>query len=77
MAPPQVPQALLKARNLARILDTAFTLPFIRIKLGVDFLVGLIPGLGDAVMLLTSLMMLRYAKQLNAPRQIKLVMIRK
>ena len=76
MTLPKAPDALIKAKRLANILDTAITIPVIRFKVGLDFLVGLIPGLGDGVMLLTSLMMLRYANQMGAPKQIKTLMIR-
>ena len=51
----KAPPALLKAQKLANLLDTAIKLPFIPIKIGLDSIVGLIPGAGDALMLFVSL----------------------
>ena len=42
------PAELLKAQKLANRLDTAFKLPFIPFRIGLDAIIGLIPGLGDA-----------------------------
>jgi len=36
-------------RALAKLMDTAITLPGTNIKLGLDSLIGLIPGLGDLI----------------------------
>jgi hypothetical protein len=38
-----------RAERLSRLLDTAIGIPGTRIRLGLDALVGLIPGIGDAV----------------------------
>lgn len=38
-----------RARDLARILDSAFRVPGTRFRFGLDPLLGLVPGLGDAV----------------------------
>ncbi len=38
-----------RVRQLARVLDTAIEIPFIRVRLGADALLGLFPGAGDAV----------------------------
>ena len=38
-----------RARNLARLLDSAFQVPGTRFRFGVDPILGLVPGLGDAV----------------------------
>ena len=46
----KAPKALLKAQKLANLLDTAIKLPFIPIRIGLDSIVGLIPGAGDALM---------------------------
>ena len=37
------------ARDLARLLDTAFRVPGTRFRFGLDPILGLIPGVGDAV----------------------------
>jgi Domain of unknown function (DUF4112) len=33
--------------RLSRLLDVAFTIPFTKVRFGVDAIIGLIPGLGD------------------------------
>lgn len=38
-----------RARELARILDSAFRIPGTRFRFGLDPVLGLVPGLGDAV----------------------------
>ncbi len=37
------------ALRLAKVLDTAFRIPGTRIRFGIDPLLGLVPGLGDAI----------------------------
>ncbi|MFA5939560.1 MAG: DUF4112 domain-containing protein [Sinimarinibacterium sp.] len=37
-----------RAEALSRLLDTAFRIPGTRIRFGIDALIGLIPGIGDA-----------------------------
>lgn len=46
-----IPQskAVGRARELARLLDSAFTIPGTRIRVGLDSIIGLIPGGGDAI----------------------------
>ena len=61
----KAPKALLKAQKLANLLDTAVKLPFIPIRVGLDSLVGLIPGAGDAIMLLVSLRIVWLGKSLG------------
>lgn len=41
-----------RAEQLSRLLDTAVGIPGTRIRLGLDALIGLIPGIGDAIGLL-------------------------
>lgn len=38
-----------RARDLARILDSAFRVPGTRYRFGLDPILGLVPGLGDAI----------------------------
>ncbi len=40
---------LARVRTLARILDTAISIPGTRVRLGADALLGLLPGAGDAL----------------------------
>lgn len=38
-----------RAERLSRLLDTAVGIPGTRIRLGLDALIGLVPGIGDAI----------------------------
>ncbi len=58
---------------LARILDTAVVIPGTQIRIGVDPLIGLLPGIGDAIASLLGTAMLAMASQLQVP---KIVMAR-
>ena len=64
----KAPKALLKAQKLANLLDTAVKLPFIPIRIGLDSIVGLIPGAGDALMLFVSLRIVWLGKSLGMPK---------
>jgi hypothetical protein len=55
---------------LASLLDTAFLVPGTNIRFGVDALIGLIPGIGDAVTTLMSLYIVQEARALGAPRHL-------
>ena len=59
------PAELLKAQKLANRLDTAFKLPFIPFRIGLDAIIGLIPGLGDAVMLIAALRIVHLGKKMG------------
>ncbi len=65
------PEALLRAQNIANVLDMAVKIPFIGIRVGLDFLIGLIPILGDTIMLLASLRIIYLGKQLGVPNNIQ------
>lgn len=70
----QAPKDLLKAQSLANTLDSAVRIPFIGVKVGLDFLVGLIPGIGDAIMMLASLRIIHLAHRLGVPKALKIKM---
>src|SRR4051795_6618982 len=53
---------------LAALLDTAFVIPGTQIRFGLDALIGLVPGIGDAVTTALSLYIVREARALGAPR---------
>jgi len=38
-----------RLRAFARLLDTRFEIPLLRVRIGVDGLIGLVPGVGDAL----------------------------
>jgi hypothetical protein len=55
---------------LATLLDTAFVLPGANLRFGFDALIGLIPGIGDAITTALSLYIVHEARQLGAPRHV-------
>ncbi|GFD69242.1 DUF4112 domain-containing protein [Alteromonas sp. KUL106] len=72
----KAPNALLKAQKLANLLDTAVKLPFIPIRIGLDSIVGLIPGAGDALMLFVSLRIVWLGKSLGMPKALVAQMVK-
>lgn len=72
----KAPKALLKAQKLANLLDTAIKLPFFPIKIGLDSIVGLIPGAGDAIMLFVSLRIVWLGKSLGMPKALVAQMVK-
>ena len=64
-------------RRLARIawlLDSSIPLPGTRFSIGLDAIVGLVPGFGDVVGVLLSSYIVREAARLGAPRSVLLRM---
>lgn len=56
--------------RLAWLLDSAFLLPGTRFRFGLDALLGLIPGLGDALGVLVSSYIIREAARAGAPTSV-------
>jgi hypothetical protein len=63
-------ERLARLDALATLLDTAFVLPGTKVRFGFDALIGLLPGIGDAITTLTSLYIVHEARQLGAPRHL-------
>ena len=61
--------------KLAQILDTAFSIPGTRFRIGLDGLLGLIPGVGDTIGAAFSAYIVLEAARLGAPKGILLRMI--
>ena len=57
-------------RALSRLLDNAFVIPGTRYRFGLDALIGLVPGLGDAVSAVFSSYLVLQASRLGAPRSV-------
>jgi hypothetical protein len=72
----KAPKALLKAQKMANLLDTAVTLPIIPIRVGLDSLIGLIPGAGDAIMLFVSLRIVWLGKSIGMPKALVAQMVK-
>jgi hypothetical protein len=65
---PKDPALAPELELLARIMDSAFRIPGLGIRFGLDAIIGLIPGLGDALTSLVSLYILSAAHRLGVPR---------
>lgn len=64
------PPALERARALARTLDTAIGIPGTRFRIGLDPVLGLIPGIGDLAGVFLSTSILLAAARLGIPGSI-------
>jgi hypothetical protein len=53
---------------LSTLLDTAIVVPGTPIRFGLDALIGLVPGIGDAITTLLALYIVGEARALGAPR---------
>jgi len=52
---------------LATLMDTAFVIPGTEVRFGLDALIGLVPGIGDAITTVMSLFIVSEARALGAP----------
>lgn len=59
---------LRRLSSIARLMDTAVAIPFTRIRIGADSILGLLPGLGDAAGTLVSLYLVNEARRLGVPK---------
>jgi len=66
---------LKRVRLLSRLLDEQFRIPGMKHRIGLDGLLGLIPGIGDAAGALLSTYILYEAIRLGVPRTVVLRMI--
>jgi len=60
-------ERLARLDMLASLLDTALVVPGTNIRFGVDAIIGLVPGIGDAITTVVSLYIVHEARQLGAP----------
>ena len=63
-------KTLARLQRLARLMDTAWRIPFTRIRFGADSVIGLVPGAGDVIGLGISAYSLLLAHRLGAPRSL-------
>lgn len=73
---PKAPKQLLRAQKIAQLTDTAMRIPVIGTQVGLDFFIGLIPGLGDLIMLAVSGYIVLLARQMGLPKALQLLMLR-
>lgn len=59
-----------RVRGLAWLLDNSIPLPGTRFRIGVDAILGLLPGLGDLLGVLLSTYIVREAARLRVPRSV-------
>lgn len=76
MAMPQAPRELIVAKRIAEVTDTAIRLPIVGWRVGLDFVLGLIPGIGDGLMLLVAARIVWLARKMGAPADLQRAMIR-
>lgn len=72
---PRQAQGLDALRKVAQLLDSAFVVPGTSYRVGLDPILGLVPGLGDLVSPLFTIGILWQARELAIPRVVLLRMI--
>jgi Domain of unknown function (DUF4112) len=60
--------AVRRMQTVANILDTAFVIPGTKQRVGIDAIIGLIPGAGDVVTTILSSYIIWEARNLGVPR---------
>ena len=68
-------RTLRRLERLARLLDSAFAIPGTRFRFGLDGVIGLAPGVGDAVGIALSSYIVMEAWRMGVPPQILMRMI--
>ncbi len=72
----QAPKVLLEAQKLANLTDSKIRIPFFGIRIGLDFLVGLIPVVGDIIMVAVSISIVAMAKSMKVPKALRIAMLK-
>lgn len=60
--------ALQRVDALARLMDSAFVIPGLNIRVGLDGLIGFVPGIGDAVATAVGAYIVYEARRLGLPK---------
>ena len=68
-------EALERLDFLATLLDSAILIPGTKIRFGADAVIGLVPGIGDAITTALSAWIVYEAHRLGVPRQLLVRMI--
>src|SRR5688572_32683477 len=72
---PQQEQRLSGLRKIAQFLDNAFVVPGTSYRVGLDPIIGLIPGIGDLISPLFTIGMLLHARELGVPKVVQARML--
>jgi len=67
-AGPTVGDSVARITMLANLLDNAFLIPGTNRRIGLDAIIGLLPGIGDAISTVLSSYIIWEARQLGLPR---------
>jgi hypothetical protein len=62
------PRELERLRDLSRLLDSAIGIPGTRYSFGLDAIIGLVPGIGDAISAIFSIYIIFQAARLGVPK---------
>jgi hypothetical protein len=68
-------ERIARVEALATLLDTALVVPGTNLRFGFDALIGLVPGIGDAVTMAVSLWLVKEARALGAPAHLVVRML--
>ncbi|MEM6935025.1 MAG: DUF4112 domain-containing protein [Pseudomonadota bacterium] len=68
-------QTLTRVRRLAWLLDHAITIPGTRIRFGLDGIIGMLPGVGDAASLLLGSLIVWWSYRFDLPLRARLTMV--
>jgi hypothetical protein len=72
--PTELERSLGRLRGLARLMDDQFHVPIVNVRVGLDPIIGAIPGGGDWITWLVSIYILWEAMRLGAPMPVLLKM---
>jgi hypothetical protein len=67
--------SLERLESLAQLLDTAIVIPGTNFRFGADAIIGLVPGIGDAITTAISAYIVYEARRLGVPRHVLMRMI--
>lgn len=62
-------------RHFARLLDSAYEIPGLKYRVGLDPIIGLVPGFGDLISPVFTIFLLWQSHDLNLPKVVQLRML--
>ncbi|WP_284380986.1 DUF4112 domain-containing protein [Litoribrevibacter albus] len=67
--------SLKRLNRFSRIMETQWRIPFTKIRFGLDFLIGLVPVVGDVLTGLLSLWLIKESLRYQLPKRIYIKMV--